>query len=138
MNVCFGWVRTFCPLCAFWSPFLSRCCDFYKSRPGGHQAFRLCPISQILLKKTTTSWFWSVSTSPLSNGISLSCTVCSAQSLRVSFNSLSGFHNSLLFVQSVFLPLMWFPGRSLDEDSFRDVKQPVTVKQKQTFENRDL
>lgn len=51
MNLCFGWVRTFCPSCAFWSPFLSRCCDFYKSRPGGHQAFRLCPISQILLKK---------------------------------------------------------------------------------------
>lgn len=33
---------------------------------------------------------------------------------------------------------LWFPGRSLDEDSFRDAKQPMTVKQKQTFENRAL
>lgn len=46
------------PPCAFWSPFLSRRCDSGKSGPRGHQAFSLCPISQILLKKTC--WFWSV------------------------------------------------------------------------------
>lgn len=33
---------------------------------------------------------------------------------------------------------LWFPGRSLDEDSFRDLKQPVTVKQNQRFEIRAL
>lgn len=33
---------------------------------------------------------------------------------------------------------LWFPGRSLDEDSFRDVKQPVTVKQNQRLEIQAL
>ncbi len=119
-----------CPSCAFWSPCLSRRCDSYKSMPGGHQGFCCVLFRNPALKKKHVV-----------SGVFLPLYYLTVFLVVVLFvlHSLGVvsvstvylvFSRSHILVQSVFFLSCCavVPGRDLDEDSFRDVKPPVTVK----------